>query len=413
MSGLKSFQISKRMVYEAYRRVKANKGAAGVDGQSVEQFEQDLKGNLYKLWNRMSSGCYFPPPVRMVEIPKPGGKGVRVLGVPSVADRIAQTVAAMALEPEVEKIFHPDSYGYRPRKSALDAVGACRERCWRTDWVIDLDIKGFFGNLDHDLVLKAVAHHTDQKWVLLYVRRWLKAPLQRPDSTLAARDRGSPQGSAISPLLANLFMHYAFDAWMGREFPAVRFERYCDDVVVHCRSEGQARLVRDAIAKRMAECGGLQLHPEKTRIVYCKDGRRRGSYEHTSFTFLGYRFRVRKVRTRHGDYFFGFNPAISDEAAKRIRAQVRAWRLHLRSGWSLKELAQEVNMTVRGWINYYGRFYPSALCPSLNRINDYLVRWVVQKYKRYRGKWRRAREALRKAEKLYPLLFAHWKLVKP
>jgi RNA-directed DNA polymerase len=413
MSGLKSFQISKRMVYEAYRRVKANKGAAGVDGQSVEQFEQDLKGNLYKLWNRMSSGCYFPPPVRMVEIPRPGGKGVRVLGVPSVADRIAQTVAAMALEPEVEKIFHPDSYGYRPRKSALDAVGACRERCWRTDWVIDLDIKGFFGNLDHDLVLKAVAHHTDQKWVLLYVRRWLKAPLQRPDSTLAARDRGSPQGSAISPLLANLFMHYAFDAWMGREFPAVRFERYCDDVVVHCRSEGQARLVRDAIAKRMAECGGLQLHPEKTRIVYCKDGRRRGSYEHTSFTFLGYRFRVRKVRTRHGDYFFGFNPAISDEAAKRIRAQVRAWRLHLRSGWSLKELAQEVNMTVRGWINYYGRFYPSALCPSLNRINDYLVRWVVQKYKRYRGKWRRAREALRKAEKLYPLLFAHWKLVKP
>jgi RNA-directed DNA polymerase len=413
MSGPKPFEISKHMVYEAYLRVKANKGAAGVDGQSVEQFEQDLKGNLYKLWNRMSSGCYFPPPVRMVEIPRPGGKGVRVLGVPSVADRIAQTVAAMTLEPEVEKIFHPDSYGYRPRKSALDAVAACRERCWACDWVVDLDIKGFFDNLDHDLVLKAVAHHTGQKWVLLYVGRWLKAPLQRPDGTLVARDRGSPQGSAISPLLANLFMHYAFDRWMAREFPAVRFERYCDDVVVHCRSEGQARLVRDAIAKRLAECGGLQLHPDKTRIVYCKDGKRRGSYEHTSFTFLGYGFRVRKVRTRHGEYFFGFNPAISDEAAKRIRAQVRAWRLHLRSGWSLKELAREVNMTVRGWINYYGRFYPSALFPSLNRINDYLVRWVVQKYKRYRGKWKRAREALRKAERLYPLLFAHWKLVKP
>jgi RNA-directed DNA polymerase len=413
MSGPKPFEISKHMVYEAYLRVKANKGAAGVDGQSVEQFEQDLKGNLYKLWNRMSSGCYFPPPVRMVEIPRPGGKGVRVLGVPSVADRIAQTVAAMTLEPEVEKIFHPDSYGYRPRKSALDAVAACRERCWAYDWVVDLDIKGFFDNLDHDLVLKAVAHHTGQKWVLLYVGRWLKAPLQRPDGTLVARDRGSPQGSAISPLLANLFMHYAFDRWMAREFPAVRFERYCDDVVVHCRSEGQARLVRDAIAKRLAECGGLQLHPDKTRIVYCKDGKRRGSYEHTLFTFLGYGFRVRKVRTRHGEYFFGFNPAISDEAAKRIRAQVRAWRLHLRSGWSLKELAREVNMTVRGWINYYGRFYPSALFPSLNRINDYLVRWVVQKYKRYRGKWKRAREALRKAERLYPLLFAHWKLVKP
>jgi RNA-directed DNA polymerase len=413
MSGPKSFQISKHMVYEAYLKVKANKGAAGTDGQSIEQFGQDLKGNLYKLWNRMSSGCYFPPPVRMVEIPRPGGKGVRVLGVPSVADRIAQTVAAMALEPEVEKIFHPDSYGYRPRRSALDAVGACRERCWARDWVIDLDIEGFFDNLDHDLVRKAVAHHTGQKWVLLYVERWLKAPLQRPDGTLVARDRGSPQGSAISPLLANLFMHYAFDMWMVREFPAVRFERYCDDVVVHCRSEGQARLVREAIAKRLAECGGLRLHPEKTRIVYCKDGKRRGSYGYTSFTFLGYGFRVRRVRTKAGGYFFGFNPAISDEAAKRIRAQIRAWRLHLRSGWSLKDLAREVNMTVRGWISYYGRFYPSALVHSLNRINDYLVRWVVQKYKRYRGKWKRAREALRKAERLHPRLFAHWKLVKP
>jgi RNA-directed DNA polymerase len=361
----------------------------------------------------MSPGCYFPPPVRMVEIPTPGGRGVRVLGVASVADRIAQTVAARALEPEVEKIFHPGSCGYRPGKSALDAVGACRERCWRADPVIDLDIKGFSGNLDHDLVLKAVAHHTGQGWVLRHVRPWLKAPRQRPDRTLAARDRGSPQGSAISPLLATLFLPYAFDAWMGREFPGIGVERYCDDVVVHCRSQGQARLVRDAIAKRMAEGGGRQLHPGKTRIVYCKDGRRRGWYEHTSCTFLGDRFRVRKVRTRHGDYFFGFNPALSEEAAKRIRAQARAWRLHLRSGWSLKELAQEVNRTVRGWINYYGRFYPSALGPSLNRIHDYLVRWVVQKYKRYRGTWRPAREALRKAEKLYPLLFAHWKLVKP
>lgn len=413
MSGPKPFEISKHMVYEAYLRVKANKGAAGVDGQSVEQFEQDLKGNLYKLWNRMSSGCYFPPPVRMVEIPKPGGKGVRVLGVPAVADRIAQTVAALALEPEVEKIFHPDSYGYRPRKSALDAVAACRERCWHSDWVIDLDIKGFFDNLDHDLVLKAVAHHTGQKWILLYVRRWLKAPLQRPDGTLVARDRGSPQGSAISPLLANLFMHYALDAWMGREFPAVRFERYCDDVVIHCHSEEQARQVRDAIARRLARCGGLQLHPDKTRIVYCKDGKRRGSYDYTSFTFLGYGFRVRKVRARHGEYFFGFNPAISDEAAKRIRAQIRSWRLHLRSAWTLSELAREINLVVRGWINYYGRFRPSALYPSLNRINEYLVRWIVQKYKRYRGKWKRAREALRKAQKLYPLLFAHWALVKP
>ncbi len=413
MSGPKSFEISKHMVVEAYRRVRANKGAAGVDGESIEQFEVDLRGNLYKLWNRLSSGCYFPPPVRMVEIQKPGGRGVRVLGVPTVADRVAQTVAAMYLEPDVEGSFHPDSYGYRPGRSALDAVGRCRERCWRTDWVIDLDIQGFFDNLDHDLVLKAVAHHTDQRWIVLYVERWLKAPLQRQDGSLVARDRGSPQGSAISPLLANLFMHYAFDAWMAREFPAVRFERYCDDVVVHCHSQAQAHRVREAIAVRLAACGGLRLHPDKTRIVYCKDGRRRGLYEHTSFTFLGYGFRSRKVRTKTGKYFFSFNPAISDEDAKRIRQQIRSWRLHLRSGSTLEDLARQVNVVVRGWVNYYGRFYPSALYPSLNRINDYLVRWIVQKYKRFRGRWMRARDALGRAAKLDPGLFVHWQFVRP
>jgi RNA-directed DNA polymerase len=413
MSGPKSFEISKHLVFEAYLRVKANKGAAGVDGESIEQFEVDLKGNLFKLWNRMSSGCYFPPPVRMVEIGKPGGRGVRVLGVPTVADRIAQTVAAMVLEPEVEPVFHPDSYGYRPRRSALDAVAVCRERCWEADWVIDMDIRGFFDNLDHDLVLKAVAHHTDQRWILLYVQRWLQAPLQRQDGSLLARDRGSPQGSAISPILANLFMHYAFDAWMAREYPAVQFERYCDDVVVHCRSETQAHQVREAIAVRLDECGGLELHPDKTHIVYCKDGKRRGSYEHTSFTFLGYGFRVRKVRTKTGKYFFSFNPAISDEAAKRIRGQIRSWRLHLRSGMTLEQLARDINPVVRGWINYYGRFYPSALVSSLNRINDYLVRWLVQKYKRFRRRWMRARDALGSHARLYPGLFAHWKSVKP
>lgn len=313
----------------------------------------------------------------------------------------------------MEKIFHPDSYGYRPNRSALDAVGACRERCWGTDWVLDLDIKGFFDNLDHDLVLKAVAHHTDQRWIVLYVRRWLTAPLQAADGSLLARDRGSPQGSAISPLLANLFMHYAFDAWMDREFPDIEFERYCDDVVVHCRGEDQARQVREAIAARLARCGGLQLHPDKTRIVYCKDGTRRGRHEHTSFTFLGYGFRSRMVKTRTGKYFFGFNPAISDEAAKRIRGQIRSWRLHLRSGSTLKELAREINTIVRGWINYYGRFYRSKLHTSLNRINDYLVRWIVQKYKRYRGRRLRAWEALGKAAQAYPRLFAHWQIARP
>jgi group II intron reverse transcriptase/maturase len=412
-SGPKSFEISKHLVFEAYLRVKANKGAAGVDGESIEQFEADLKGNLYKLWNRMSSGCYFPPPVRMVEIDKPGGRGVRILGVPTVADRIAQTVVAMVLDPLVEPVFHPDSYGYRPRRSALDAVAACRERCWKTDWVIDLDIRGFFDNLDHDLVLKAVAHHTDQRWVLLYVERWLKAPLQRPDGSLQARDRGSPQGSAVSPVLSNLFMHYAFDAWMAREHPGVQFERYCDDVVVHCRNEAQAHRMREAIAGRLGDCGGLELHPQKTRIVYCRDRNRRGSAEHTSFTFLGYGFRVRKLRTRRGDFFFGFSPAVSGEAAKQIRVQIRRWRLHLRSETTLEELAREINPVVRGWINYFGRFHPSALLSSLNRINDYLVRWLVRKYKRFKRKRARAREALSRHARRFPGLFAHWKLVKP
>lgn len=412
----KPFEISKYVVFEAYRRVKANKGAAGVDDESIAAFEVDLKGNLYKLWNRLSSGSYFPPPVKMVEIPKPSGKGVRVLGVPTVADRIAQTVAAMYLEPKVEPIFHPDSYGYRPYRSALDAVAACRERCWGTDWVIDLDIKGFFDNLDHDLVVKAVAHHLDpdQRWILLYVQRWLKAPLQKEDGALVERDRGSPQGSAISPLLANLFMHYAFDAWMARQFPTVRFERYCDDVVIHCDTQEQAQRVRDAVAARLAECGGLQLHPDKTRIVYCQDGKRRGGHEHRVFMFLGYTFRSRRVRARTGRYFFGFNPAVSDEAGKRIRRQIRSWRLHLRSGSTLGDLARAINPIVRGWINYYGRFYRSELVYVLKGINHYLMRWAMQKFKRLRRRRHRAWVRLGDVAGRYPNLFAHWQFgVRP
>ena len=234
----KPFVISKWVVKEAYEKVKANRGAAGVDEVSIAEFEADLKGNLYKLWNRMSSGTYFPPPVRAVEIPKKGS-GTRTLGVPTVADRVAQTVVRMYLEPEVEPIFHPDSYGYRPGRSALDAVATCRERCWKSNWVIDLDIRAFFDSIDHDLLLKAVSKHTDRAWVLLYVQRWLKAPLQKEDGTIVQRDRGTPQGSAISPLLANLFLHYAFDAWIAREFPTVSFERYADDAVVHCADRGR------------------------------------------------------------------------------------------------------------------------------------------------------------------------------
>jgi group II intron reverse transcriptase/maturase len=408
-------EISKEVVWQAFRKVKANHGAAGVDGESIEEFEKDLKGNLYKLWNRMSSGSYLPPPVRMVEIPKPGGRGVRVLGVPTVADRVAQTVVALYMEPDVEPLFHADSYGYRPGRSALQAVGVCRQRCWQRDWVIDLDIKAFFDNLDHELVLRAVSHHTDRRWIHLYVQRWLVAPLQREDGTLVARDRGSPQGSAVSPLLANLFMHYAFDAWMARTFPTIWFERYVDDAVVHCKSEGQARHVLQRITERLAHCK-LEVHPAKTKIVYCKDGQRLGSCENERFDFLGYTFRPRSVRKQgHGAVpFVGFCPAVSDDARKTISRTIRRWRLHLRSGSTLEAIARAINPIVRGWSNYYGRYYPSMLSSVLDHINAYLVRWAQRKFKRLRRHTWRAWRLITRIARRDPQLFVHWALgVRP
>ena len=401
----KPFVISKRLVWEAWRRVRANKGAAGVDEESIQAFEANLRGNLYKVWNRMSSGSYTPPPVRAVQISKKNG-GSRMLGVPTVADRVAQTVAYLYLEPEVEPVFHADSYGYRPKRSAHDALRTCRQRCWKYDWVIDLDLRAFFDTLDHSLVLKTVAHHTDLRWILLYVERWLKAPLQLEDGTLKQRDRGSPQGSAISPVLANLFLHYALDLWLGREFPAVPFERYADDVILHCSSEEQAQVVLDAIIKRLAQVG-LELNLDKTRIVYCKDANRDGSHEHERFTFLGYTFRPRRARGR-GELFVNFLPAVSDDAAKEIRGTIKRWRLHLWSGKSLDDLAREINSTVRGWINYYGFFYRSELIRSLSLINEYLVRWAMRKYKRLRRRPRRARRLLAAVAARQPGLFVHW-----
>jgi RNA-directed DNA polymerase len=411
-SQAKPFEISKRVVWEAYLRVKANKGAAGVDGCTIEQYEQNLKNNLFKLWNRLSSGSYFPPPVKAVAIPKAGG-GPRILGVPTVDDRIAQTVAAMHLERQVEPIFHRDSYGYRPGRSALDAVAVCRERCWRNDWVIDLDVRAFFDSVDHSLMLKAVARHTDQKWIRLYVKRWLTAPLRQPDGSLVARDRGTPQGSAISPILANLYLHYAFDVWLVREFPAVTFERYCDDAVIHCGSEEQARQVRDALAVRLAAVG-LELHPDKTRIVYCQDVDRRGKFEHTSFTFLGYTFRPRLAKNRWGKHFVNFLPAVSTDAIKAMGRELRSWHIARRSDKSLNDLALMFNSIVQGWINYYGRFYKSMLYPLLRRINDQLVRWAMRKYKRLRRREKRAGELLAEASRRSPQLFAHWRIgLKP
>lgn len=348
--GSKPFEISKQVVVTAFEKVSDKKGAPGIDGVTVELFGQDRRNNLYKLWNRMSSGSYFPSPVRMVEIPKDAGRGVRVLGVPTVADRIAQTVAVAYLEPVVEKLFHDDSYGYRPGRSPLDAVATCRARCWTHGWVLDLDIEGFFDTLDHDLILKAVAHHTTQKWLLTYVRRWLSAPLVQPDGTLTRRDRGSPQGASISPLLANLFMHYAFDTWMAREFPDVPFERFVDDVVVHCVSEQQAVRIRDTIAARLADCGGLRLHPTKTRIVYCKMSGRYGSHEQVTFDFLGFTFKPRAAKRKNGEGLFTtFSPAISRKAATSIRQQIRRMRFHVRSDLSFADIAKMINSRAGAW----------------------------------------------------------------
>jgi len=367
LSKVKPFNISKQVVWEAYKRVKANKGAAGVDEETIAEFEEDLKDNLYKLWNRMSSGSYFPPPVRLVEIPK--GKGsTRPLGIPTVTDRIGQMVVKLYLEPEIEPHFHPDSYGYRPGKSALEAVGVARKRCWWYDWVVDLDIRGFFDTIDHTLMMRAVRKHTECEWILLYIERWLKVPMQREDGELVDRDRGTPQGSVVSPLLANLFLHYGFDEWMRKTCPRIPFERYADDIVVHCVSERQAKWIKVMIERRLVQCR-LELHPEKTKIVYCKDGTRGGRYGNEKFDFLGYTFRPRTSKTRSGKYFINFSPAVSNKATKKMWRDMRSWRFHRRSDKSLEDLSRICNPIVRGWINYYGRFYRSALIPVLQCLN--------------------------------------------
>jgi group II intron reverse transcriptase/maturase len=405
----KPFCVSKREVWEAYKRVRANKGCAGVDGQSIEEFETDMENNLYKLWNRMSSGSYFPKPVLRVEIPKADG-GKRPLGIPTFADRVAQQVVKQRLEPELEKHFHPDSYGYRPGKSALDAVGKARKNCWKYDWVLDLDIKGFFGNIDHDLLMKAVRWHTDVKWVLLYIERWLKAPIYMLDGSLIHPQKGTPQGGVASPLLANLFLHYAFDKWMERENPTIPFERYADDCACHCRSQSQAEELKEKLKERMNEVG-LELHPEKTKIVYCKDADRRGEFPCTSFDFLGYTFRPRRSKNRWGKHFINFTPAISSKAAKAIRRTSRSWQWPKRSNLDLEDLARLSNPAIRGWINYYGRFYKSELYPTLRCLDRRLVMWATRKYKRFRGHRRKAKHWLDRIARREPDLFAHWRLL--
>lgn len=401
----KPFAIPKALVYQAYRQVRANQGSAGVDHQSLSDFDEDLSNNLYRIWNRLSSGSYHPPPVLRVEIAKSDG-GTRCLGIPTVADRIAQTVVKLLIEPELEKHFHPDSYGYRPGKSAHDALKQTRTRCWKRPWVLDMDIQGFFDNIDHDLLMKAVDRHVTEDWQKLYIRRWLSAPVQLADGSVESRDRGTPQGGVVSPLLANLFLHYVFDRWIEKHWRGIQFERYADDIVCHCSSERQAKALREVLEARFSACG-LTLHPRKTKIVYCKGGNHQRDYPVIAFDFLGYTFRPRLIRNRWGQKKVYFTAAISQKAARVIRQQINEWPWRR---WQQKQLgafARFCQSRLQGWMQYYGLFGPSYIREVLFHFDLRLSRWALGKYRKLRGLLQAARR-VNKLRQLQPAMFAHW-----
>jgi RNA-directed DNA polymerase len=404
----KPFNIPKQLFVRAFALVKANSGSAGIDQQSIEDFAKNLKDNLYKLWNRMSSGSYFPPPVKAVPIPKKSG-GERILGVPTVGDRVCQMVVKLIFEPEVEKVFLTDSYGYRPKKSALDAIGITRQRCWRYDWVIEFDIKGLFDNIPHELLMKAVKKHTNIKWVILYIERWLKAPMQKTDGSVMERTCGTPQGGVISPVLSNLFLHYVFDMWMRRNHPENPWCRYADDGLAHCKTEREAQEILRALDIRFKECG-LTLHPEKTKIVYCKDGSRKGTYPNTKFEFLGYCFRARWCKnTKKNSIFVNFTPAVSSAAGKSMRATTRKYDIRNRTDLSLQQIANWFNPVLNGWLNYYGKYSRSAMYPILRHFNKTLVAWAMRKYRRFRDRKIRVSNFIERISEKHPNLFVHWR----
>ncbi len=404
----KACAIPKHTVFAAGQRVKANRGAAGIDGESLAAFEQKLGGNLYRVWNRLVAGSYFPPPVKEVGMPKAGG-GTRPLGMPTVGDRGAQTVAKRALEPQLEPHFDPDSYGYRPGKSAKDAVAVTRQRCWQSDWVVEFDSTGAFDNLDHGLLMKAVRKHTDCRWVVHYVERWWQALTITAAGEGKARQRGTRQGGVLGPLLLNLFLPYAWDRWLRRERPMCPFARYADDGVVQCRTERQAQEGKPRLAARLRECG-LELQPDKTRIVYCKDSNRGGDYPTIQFTFLGFTCRPRRAQNRVGELFTSFLPGARGPAQKRMRQQSAPWHLPRQTTESLRTFSTHYNAILAGWWQYYGSFYPTEVWHVFRPFDLTLAWWARRKYKTLRGHKRRSRRWLAKVSRRESELFVHWRL---
>ncbi len=406
-SQAKPIPVSEQMVYAAYQKVKTKGKAYGVDEVSIKEFEEKLSGNLYKIWNRLASGTYFPPAVREVEIPKKDGK-MRKLGIPTVGDRIAQTVVKDYMEGSVDKLFHENSYGYRPLKSAHQALEKARINVKKNDWVIDMDIKGFFDNISHELILKALDKVVTEKWVKMYCRRWLEMPIQRTDGTIVCREgKGTPQGGVISPLLANLFLHYAFDMWITRKHPAICFERYADDIIVHCKTQEEAENLLQEITERVQQCK-LELHPVKTKIVYCKDYIRKGAFKQVQFDFLGYSFQPRPTKGKlSGQIHNQFDSAISRSSQKKIVEEINRHNIHRWSTGTIEEIADVLYSKLQGWINYYGKYRKWVFLNVFRRLSYRLMKWVQNKYKITSISL--SYEWLRTYQKAHPNLFAHWR----